>query len=165
MRRIAVRFRCPRRCRPTEQVGNHRLLFILAQIRKRRHEPPAAIDDLLNLFSRKPGSYANERWSAVVTASVDAMTTRADRSIHILARSRPARPWNNARHFAHRRNPGDVAAIYVDDTLLWIDSSATPFATAIESGKHNGSLTARRSEERVVPQSSKALQCSCMRAR
>src|SRR5437763_15769803 len=133
MRRIAVRFRCARRCRPTEQVGNHRLLFILAQIRKRRHEPPGAIEDLLNLFSRKPGSYANERWSAVVTASVDAMTARADRSIHILARSRSAHPWDNARRFAHRRNPADVAAIYVDDTLVWIDSGATPSTPAIES--------------------------------
>src|SRR5206468_771013 len=57
------------------------------------------------------------------------------------------------------------AAIHVDDTLLWIDRSATPFATAIESGKHNGSVVARRREERVVPQSLKPLQRSCMSAR
>src|SRR5260221_10715665 len=140
MQRIAARFRFTWWCRPTEQVGNHRVLFILTEIRKRRHEPSAAIDDLLNLFSRKPRSYANERWSAVDTASVGAVTAGADRSINFLARSRSARPGKNACRFAHRRDPRDVAAIHVDDTLLWIDRGATPFTTAIESGKHNGSL-------------------------
>src|SRR2546423_8191550 len=91
---------------------------------------------------------------------IRAVTAGARGSIYVRTGARAASRWSYFRCFAHRRDPRDVASVHIDHTRLSIDGGTAPFTTAVEAGQHDCPLATGWREQRVVPQSAKAMQRS-----